>query len=389
MKDETILVSSGRHPEDNYGIVNPPVYHASTVVFPTLAAWRKRDPLKTVTYGRAGTPTTHALQEAVAAIEGGAHALACSSGLGAITTALLAFVKAGDHILCTDSAYFPTRNYCQKVLARFGVETTYYDPLIGGDIAGLIRPNTRVIYTECPGSLTFDMQDIPAIAAAAHARGVIVMNDNTWATGLYFKSFEKGVDVSVHAGTKYIVGHSDAMLGMIVTTEAAFAPVWESFRLSGQCAGPDDMYLGLRGFRTMGARLVQHQQRALTLANWLKQQPEVTRVLYPALPDHPGHAIWKRDFGGASGLFSVVLDRAYDDTALGALLDGLELFGMGASWGGYESLVLPAEPSNLRTATKWDDPGTVLRFHVGLEHSDDQIADLAAGFERLRKAVRA
>jgi len=389
MKDETILVSSGRHPEDNYGIVNPPVYHASTVVFPTLAAWRKRDPLKTVTYGRAGTPTSHALQEAVAAIEGGAHALACSSGLGAITTALLAFVKSGDHILCTDSAYFPTRNYCQKVLARFGVETTYYDPLIGAGIAALIRPNTKVVYTECPGSLTFDMQDIPAIAAAAHARGVIVMNDNTWATGLYFKSFEKGVDVSVHAGTKYIVGHSDAMLGMIVTTKEAFPAIWESFRLSGQCAGPDDMYLGLRGFRTMGARLVQHQQRALTLAHWLQQQPEVTRVLYPALPDHPGHAIWKRDFGGASGLFSVVLDRAYDDTALGALLDGLELFGMGASWGGYESLVLPAEPSNLRTATKWDDPGTVLRFHVGLEHSDDQIADLDAGFARLRKAARA
>ena len=387
MKDETLLVSEGRDPAANHGIVNPPVYHASTVVAPTLAEWRRRDPLKGVTYGRAGTPTTYALQDAVAAVEGGAHGLVVSSGLGAIATALFAFVEAGDHILVTDSAYFPTRNFCNRVLAKYGVETTYYDPLVGAGIAGLIRENTRVVYTEAPGSLTFEMQDIPAIAAAAHAAGAIVMNDNTWGTPLYFKSFEKGIDISVHAATKYIVGHSDAMLGVIVTTEEAFAPVWNAFRLTGQCAGPDDVYLGLRGLRSMGARLAQHHQSALAVAGWLAGRPEVARVMYPPLQGDPGHALWQRDFSGACGLFGIVLDRHYDDVALGAMLDGYRLFAMGASWGGYESLVLPAEPEKFRSATTWEPPGTTLRFHVGLEHVDDLIADLDAGFARLTAAA--
>jgi cystathionine beta-lyase len=267
------------------------------------------------------------------------------------------------------------------MLARFGVETTYYDPLIGAGIAGLIRDNTKIVYTEAPGSQTFEMQDIPAIAAAAHQRGAVVINDNTWGTPLLFKSFDKGVDVSVHAATKYIVGHSDAMLGIIVCKEPHYDALWTSFRLWGQHAAPDDCYLGLRGLRTMAVRLKQHQANATAIANWLKTRPEVRRVLYPVLEDDPGHALWKRDFHGASGLFGVVLDRHYSEDALRALLDPLELFAMGASWGGYESLILPAHP--VRTASEWAPVGTLLRLHVGLEAPEDLIADLAAGFDRM------
>jgi cystathionine beta-lyase len=383
--DETKLVSGGRDPDANFGIVNPPVYHASTVLSPTLAAWRARDPMNDIVYGRVGTPTQRALQEAMALVEGGDRAIATASGLGAITVALSSFTKAGDHVLMSDSAYFPARNYCNNVLAKYGVETTYYDPLIGGGIAELIRDNTSVVYTETPGSLTFEMQDVPAIAKAAHARGAVVMHDNTWGTPLLFKSFEKGVDVSIHAATKYIVGHSDAMLGVLVTTEEHFEPLFRGFRLSGQHAAPDDCYLALRGLRTMAVRLNQHQENALTLARWLEARPEVGQVLYPALESHPGHELWKRDFLGATGLLSIILDRHYDDTALGAMLDEMDLFAMGASWGGYESLILPGAPP--RTATTWDPPGTLLRLHVGLEHVDDLIADLDAGFARLTAAA--
>jgi cystathionine beta-lyase len=385
VRDETLLASGGRDPESNFGIVNPPVYHASTVTRPTLEGWKNRDYKTDIVYGRMGTPTQKALEEAVALVEGGDRAIAVSSGLASITIAISAFVEAGDHILCTDSAYFPTRNFCNNVMAKYGVETTYYDPLIGGDIAGLIRDNTKVVMAEAPGSQTFDMQDIPAIADAAHARGAVVINDNTWGTPLYFKSFERGVDVSVHAATKYIVGHSDAMLGVIVTTNEHYERVLANFRYWGQHAAPDDCYLGLRGLRTMGVRLKQHQENATAVARWLQDRPEVSRVLYPALPDDPGHEIWKRDFGGACGLFGVVLDRHHDDTALASVLDGLELFAMGASWGGYESLILPASP--IRTATKWEAEGTLLRLHVGLEHPDDLIADLAAGLDRLSASV--
>jgi cystathionine beta-lyase len=385
VRDETLLASGGRDPESNFGIVNPPVYHASTVTRPTLEGWKNRDYKTDIVYGRMGTPTQKALEEAVALVEGGDRAIAVSSGLASITIAISAFVEAGDHILCTDSAYFPTRNFCNNVMAKYGVETTYYDPLIGGDIAGLIRDNTKVVMAEAPGSQTFDMQDIPAIADAAHARGAVVINDNTWGTPLYFKSFKRGVDVSVHAATKYIVGHSDAMLGVIVTTNEHYERVLANFRYWGQHAAPDDCYLGLRGLRTMGVRLKQHQENATAVARWLQDRPEVSRVLYPALPDDPGHEIWKRDFGGACGLFGVVLDRHHDDTALASVLDGLELFAMGASWGGYESLILPASP--IRTATKWEAEGTLLRLHVGLEHPDDLIADLAAGLDRLSASV--
>ncbi len=384
-RDETKLVIGGRDPHANFGIVNPPVYHASTVLAPTLAKWRNRDFMNDIVYGRIGTPTQRALEEAVALVEGGDRAIATASGLGAITVALSSFTKAGDHVLMADSAYFPARNYCNNVLAKYGVETTYYDPLIGGGIAGLIRDNTTVVYTETPGSLTFEMQDIPAIAEAAHARGVVVLHDNTWGTPLFFKSFEKGIDVSIHAATKYIVGHSDAMLGVLVTTNEHFETLFRGFRLSGQHAAPDDCYLALRGLRTMAVRLNQHQESALTLARWMEARPEVVQVLYPALESDPGHELWKRDFLGANGLFAIILDRHYDDTALGAMLDNMELFAMGASWGGYESLILPGAPP--RTATIWDPPGTLLRLHVGLEHCDDLIADLDAGFARLKAAA--
>lgn len=383
--DATKLVSGGRDPDANFGIVNPPVYHASTVLSPTLAAWRNRDPMNDIVYGRVGTPTQRALEQAVALVEGGDRAIATASGLGAITVALSSFTKAGDHILMTDSAYFPARNYCNNHLAKYGVETTYYDPRIGGDIADLIQDNTTVVYTETPGSLTFEIQDIPAIAAAAHARGAVVMHDNTWGTPLFFKSFEHGVDVSIHAATKYIVGHSDAMLGLLVTTDEHFETLFRGFRLSGQHAAPDDCYLALRGLRTMGVRLKQHQENALAVAQWLEARPEVGQVLYPALESHPGHELWQRDFRGASGLFSIVLDQHYDDDALGAMLDHLDLFAMGASWGGYESLILPGAPP--RTATNWEPTGTLLRLHIGLEHTDDLIADLESGFARLKAAA--
>ena len=379
--DETLLASGGRDPESNFGIVNPPVYHASTVTRPTLAEYRNRDYTKDIVYGRMGTPTQKALEEAVALVEGGDHAIAVSSGLASITIALSAFVQQGDHVLVTDSAYAPTRNFCNNVLAKYGVETTYYDPLIGSGIADLIQDNTKVVFTEAPGSQTFEVQDIPAIAEAAHARGAVVINDNTWGTPLYFKSFARGIDVSVHAATKYIVGHSDAMLGVIVTTKAHYKTILDNFRFWGQHAAPDDCYLGLRGLRTMGVRLKQHQENATTVANWLKSRPEVSRVLYPALPDDPGHELWKRDFEGACGLFGVVLKDHFEDEQLARMLDRLELFAMGASWGGYESLILPAAP--LRTATTWDAEGSLLRLHVGLEHPDDLIADLEAGFARL------
>ena len=384
-RDETKLVSGGRDPHANFGIVNPPVYHASTVLTPTLAAWRERDFINDIVYGRIGTPTQRSLEQAVALVEGGERAIAVASGLGAITVALTAFTQAGDHILVTDSVYFPARAFCRNVLAKYGVETTFYDPLIGGGIADLMRDNTTVVYTETPGSLTFEMQDIPAIAEAAHARGAVVMHDNTWGTPLFFKSFEKGVDISIHAATKYIVGHSDAMMGVLVTTNEHFEQLFHGFRSSGQHASPDDCYLALRGLRTMAVRLDRHQQNALAVARWLERRPEVQQVLYPALESHPGHAIWQRDFLGACGLFGIILDRHYDDTALGAMLDHLELFAMGASWGGYESLVIPGTPP--RTATTWDPPGTYLRLHIGLEHSDDLVADLEAGFARLKAAA--
>ena len=387
-KPDTLLAHAGRNPEANFGIVNPPVYHASTVLFPTLEALEAsdRNPFEIVNYGRVGTPTSHAFEEAVAAVEGGWRAVTAASGLAAIATALTAFTKTGDHILMTDSAYGPTRRVCNDILARYGVETEYYDPLIGAGIAGLIRPNTSVVFLESPGSLTFEVQDVPAIARAAKAAGATVLMDNTWATPLFFKPFEHGVDVSIHAATKYIVGHADAMLGLMVCTEASWPIIKKNAVRFGTCAGPDDLYLGLRGLRTMSVRLKRHQESALALADWLASRPEVARILHPARPGDPGHELWKRDFTGASGLFAAVF-KAVPKTALAAMLDGLELFGMGYSWGGFESLVLPAHPAAIRTATKWQAEGPLIRFHAGLEDVDDLIRDLDRGFARLNAAL--
>jgi cystathionine beta-lyase len=387
MKRDTRLVTAGRRPAEHFGVVNPPVYHASTVLFPTLAALEEAQthPYDGVYYGRYGTPTSFAIEEAMAELEGGHRAIATASGLGAIAGTLLAFLKAGDHVLMADSVYFPTRKLCNGLLAGFGIETAYYDPLIGAGIAALMRPNTRVVFVESPGSLTFEVQDVPAIAAAAHAGGAVVVMDNTWSAGLYFRPFAHGVDVSIQAATKYVAGHSDAMLGLITTTAGTFEPVKATVAALGYAAGAQECYLGHRGIRTLSARLARHQESGLKLAGWLKARPEVAAVLHPAFPDCPGHALWKRDFTGASGLFSIVL-RDYPRPAVAALLDGMELFGLGFSWGGYESLVVPAYPEKIRTATRWPHGGPVLRLHVGLEDPDDLIADLAGGFRRLAAA---
>jgi len=304
------------------------------------------------------------------------------NGLAAITHAILALVKAGDHILVTDSVYQPTRKFCDNVLARLGVETTYYDPLIGAGLAKLMKPNTKVVFTESPGSQTFEVQDISAIAKAAHAGGATVVMDNTWASPLYFKPFEHGVDVSVQAATKYIVGHADAMLGSITMNEKAAAHMVEQIGFLGIGVGTEECYLGLRGIRTIEVRMERHWRSALEMARWLQARPEVSRVLHPALESDPGHALWKRDFLGASGLFAFIL-KPVPKAAVAAMLEGLELFGMGASWGGFESLVLPFNASAYRTATKWGPEGPCVRIHIGLEDIEDLKADLASGFERL------
>jgi cysteine-S-conjugate beta-lyase len=386
-RPDTLLAHAGRKPQENHGAVNPPVYHASTILFPTLealeAADRKR--FETVTYGRHGTPTTFALEDAIAEIEGGQRAIAFPSGAAACMAPLLAFVKAGDHVLMTDSVYGPVRNFCNNFLARYGVATTYYDPLIGGDIAGLIQSNTRVVYLESPGSLTFEVQDVPALVGAAKARGIATLCDNTWAAPLFFKPLALGVDVEIIAATKYIVGHSDAMMGLAVCAKESFLPVRQTAALLGNHAAPDDCYLALRGLRTAALRLRRHEEQGMALAHWLAKRPEVARVLHPAFPDSPGHALWRRDFTGASGLFSIVLRGEVPKPALATMLDGMELFGMGYSWGGFESLLVPVHPERLRTARPWRD-GTVLRLHAGLEDIDDLMADLEAGFARLRAA---
>ena len=387
MKKDTRIVNAGRDPEATHGIVNPPVYRASTVVFPTLAALEEAssDPFNGVYYGRFGTPTTFALEAAVAELEGGAHSIATSSGLAAITATLLAFLNAGDHMLMVDSIYAPTRRFCDQMLSRLGVETTYYDPRIGCGIAELLRPNTRVVFLESPGSLSFEMQDVAAIAEAAHRVGAKVVLDNSWATPLLFRPFEQGVDVSIQAATKYIVGHADAMMGIATTTQEAFLPVRRSVALLGCCSAPDDCYLALRGLRTLSVRLARHQETGMRLARWLSARPEVSRILHPALEGDPGFEIWKRDFSGACGLFGVVLNEA-PKQAVAAMLDGLRLFAMGYSWGGFESLILLTQPQEVRSATTWDEPGPTLRIHAGLEDADDLIADLEAGFCRLNAA---
>ena len=379
--DATRLVHTGREPARQHGFVNTPIYRGSTVLFPTMAALEAND--QAFTYGRVGTPTVKALEEAIAELEGGHRTLLTPSGLSAIAAALIAFVASGDEALVVDSIYRPARRYCDNVLTRLGVRITYYDPLIGAGIERLITKKTKVVFTESPGSQSFEVQDIPAIAEAAHAADAVVILDNTWATPLYFKPFAHGADVSIQAATKYIVGHADAMLGAITATEQASRAVERAHEDLGLCPGPEDVYLGLRGLRSLGVRLERHQKSALELARWLAERPEVARVIYPALPSDPGHAIWKRDFTGSSGLFSIVL-KPVPHEKVAAMVDGLSLFSMGYSWGGFESLILPFDPSAYRTATVWKAEGPALRLHVGLEDVDDLKADLEAGFARLR-----
>ncbi len=388
---DTRIVHAGHDARAHHGAVNPPVYHASTITFPTVEALKAAQARKFdgVYYGRYGTPTTRALDDAVAELEGGRWCVSVGSGMAAVSTVLLALLKAGDHLLMVDSVYWPTRHFCDKLLANLGIRTTYYDPLIGAGIADLIEPETRLVFAESPGSLTFETQDIPAIVASARENGVLVALDNTWASPILFRPFDHGVNLSIQAATKYIVGHSDAMLGTITTADRAlFERVKETAGEVGHAVGAQEAYLGLRGLRTLSARLRQHQDNALTVARWLQTRPEVERVLYPALPEDPGHALWQRDFSGASGLFGVLLKPGPSADAVAAMLDGLRLFGMGFSWGGYESLILDTTRSINRVASRWDHAGPVLRIHVGLEDPADLIADLEAGLARLSATAR-
>jgi cystathionine beta-lyase len=387
---DTQLAHLGGSPADWKGAVNPPVYRASTILFPTVGEYeasrvheRRFDVLR---YGQLGTPTTFALEEAIAGLEGGYRAMLLPSGLAAVTSTLLALLKSGDHLLMVDTAYGPTRHFCNHVLTRFGIETTYYDPLIGAGIVELFRPNTRVVFLESPGSLTFEVQDVPAITAACHSRDVTAVIDNSWATPYYLPAMSLGADVSVIAATKYIGGHADVMMGTITTTESLYERVRSMVAELGYCVSPDDAFLALRGLRTLGIRLERHQRNALQVAEWLTTRPEVDRVLYPALPGDPGHALWARDFRGASGLLGVALKQV-PKNAVDALLNALQLFQMGVSFGGYESLAIPVDPTPFRSVRPWNASTPLVRLHVGLEDPADLIADLEAGFAQLNAVV--
>lgn len=380
LKLRTRMTLAGRRPADQFGFVNTPIYRGSTVLYPTYAELKARR--QRYVYATRGTPTVEALEVAWAELSGAAGAVVVPSGLAAIMIALQAVLRSGDHMLVTDSVYRPTRHYADTVLKRFGVETTYYDPLIGAGVAALMRPNTRVVFTEAPGSQSFEMQDIPAIAAVAHAHDAFVVMDNTWATPIFFPPHDRGVDIAIEAGTKYLGGHSDLLMGLVSANGRAFSALRETYDAMSACPGPEDCFLALRGMRTLDLRLREAERQALAMAHWLAARSEVKSVLHPALPQHPGHAIWKRDFLGSSGLFSVILHPISED-ALAAFLDGLELFGMGYSWGGFESLVVPFDCAAYRTATQWTPEGTALRFQIGFEDLSDLQADLDAGFRRM------
>jgi len=384
MKKDTKLTHIGRG--ENWQLVNPPVARASTILFPTLKEFEENgrsDRFTGLHYGLHGTQTAFALEEALTALEGGYRTALVPSGLAAITVALLACVKAGDHVLVADCCYGPVRRFCELHLARLGVATTYFDPAAGAGIEALFRPETRAVLCEAPGSLTFEMQDIPAIAKVAHGRDAAVLMDNTWATPYFFDALAHGVDLSIQAGTKYIGGHADVMIGSVaVKDERWWQPLRDVIADYGFSVSPDDCYLALRGLRTLGARLKAHQANALEVANWLEKRPEVARVLYPALPSDPGYAVWKRDFTGASGLFGVDL-RAPSRAALETFVDSLELFGIGSSWGGFESLIVPAVFK--RTASKSPFSAHPIRLHIGLEDTADIIVDLGQALSKMNQ----
>jgi cysteine-S-conjugate beta-lyase len=379
LRSRSRLVHLGRDVEMSQGFVSVPPFRGSTVLYPNVETLKNRN--QRYTYGTHGTPTTEALCEAWSAISGAAGTVLVPSGLSAIIVALTTALSAGDHLLVTDAAYQPARIYCDTILKRMGVETTYYDPAIGADIESLMRPNTRAVLVEAPGSQSLDMQDVPAIARVAKARGVCVIMDNTWATPLFFSAHAHGVDLAIEAGTKYLSGHSDLLLGLVSANQEWFQRLHRTVDTLAIQPGPEDVFLALRGLRTMELRLREAERQALALANWLKERPEVLRVLHPAMQDHVGHDIWKRDFSGSSGLFSIVLKPA-SEQAVAAFLDGLQLFAMGYSWGGFESLVIPFDCTKYRTATRWAPGGPTLRFSLGLEDIEDLKEDLDRGFER-------
>lgn len=377
---DTKLCHVGYDPEDYHGFVNPPVVHASTVLFPNARAMETRS--QPYTYGTRGTPTTDALCRAIDALEGSAGTILVPSGLAAITLPFLAFLSAGDHALIVDSVYSPCRHFCDTMLTRLGVEVEYYDPEIGADIERLIRPNTKLVHTEAPGSNTMEMQDIRAISDAAHKHDCVVTIDNTWATPLYFKALDFGADLTIHAATKYPSGHSDILMGTVSANAKHWPTLSEANITLGICGAPDDSYQILRGLRTMGLRLEHHYKSALAVARWLEARDEVARVLHPALESFPGHALWKRDFKGASGVFSFVLpapSREKIKPKAHAFLDALQLFGLGWSWGGYESLAVHVNLDD-RKIRKGPTDGAVIRLQIGLENVEDITADLERGF---------
>lgn len=389
---KTTFITAGRDKKWTNGVVNPPVQRASTVVFDTVA--EKNHAIlnrakKTLFYGRRGTNTHFALQDAMIEVEGGAGCALYPCGTAAISNAILAFVETGDHILMVDTCYEPTRDFCDKIMKKMGIETTYFDPTIGEEIRELIQPNTKVLFLESPGSITMEVQDVPTLARIAHEQEIVVMLDNTWAAGVNFSPFDFGVDISIQAATKYIVGHSDVMLGTAVANEKHWDQLREQSYLMGQCVSADDAYLGLRGIRTLDVRLRQHAENSLKVAQWLQTRPEVDHVRHPALATCPGHEFFQRDFTGSNGLFSVVLKSSYPK-ATTALLDGMKHFSMGYSWGGYESLILANEPksfNSLRTVAHPNFTGTLVRLHIGLEDIDDLIADLEQGFARYNALI--
>ena len=388
MHDKTKLCHIGRSSHQNHGVVNPPVYRASTILFSSIEdqEYRESHPFTEIFYPRYGVPTTKALEEAIAALEGGSQTTVTGSGLTAVAMALMAVTAVGDHVLVSDSVYGPTRRFAETVLTRFGVEVTFYDPRIGSGIESLIQTNTRAVFLESPGSLTFEVQDVPAIVAAVRKtdRPISVIMDNTWGTPLFFKPLACGVNIVVHAATKYLAGHSDMMFGVITGDETYGFAVKDNAVNFGITVSPDEAYTCLRGLRTLGVRLQGHYQNALRLSDYLARRPEVDAVLYPPRPDHPDHAIWARDYTGASGLFSIFL-KPCPKPAVCALLDTLRLFGIGYSWGGYESLITPVYPEKVRSAVPWQDPRPLIRIHTGLEDVDDLIQDFDQGFQKFHQ----
>ncbi|OUL58935.1 cystathionine beta-lyase [Pseudoalteromonas ulvae] len=384
MKKDTQIVSTGRKKEYTHGVVNPVVQRASTIVFDSVAQMKeavKNRANKTLFYGRRGTTTHFALQDAITELENGAGCALYPSGAAAISNAIISFVKSGDHILMVDTAYEPTRDFCRVILNNMGVETTYYDPLIGEGIRDLIRPNTRLLFLESPGSISMEVQDVPLLSRIAHEHNMVVMLDNTYGNGYHFKPLDFGVDISIQAATKYIVGHSDVMMGVAVANEEHWPQLRENSYLMGQCTSADDAYLALRGLRTLSVRLQQHEKSALKIANWLSTHPLIDHVRHPALETCPGHEYFKRDFSGSNGLFSFVM-KAGNQAAINALLDGLDHFKMGYSWGGFESLITANMGlQGLRSATGWQH-GPIIRIHVGLEDCDDLLADLEQGLQQ-------